>query len=293
MNALWLLLYLGSLVQMLTLYRLDLNKPSTLLTLLPFLLLPLMDVLQRRLPWLTRPAFVRGAGLVSLASAIALVRLLGLGFWDTLHLGLAALASLVGLGLLIVLRASDREGMGLGLWLWIAVWEYAGSWQPDLPFLGAGLSACLCAFGWLPEGESQPPTQRRAHPFWSLLLLGLVLPKPWFDFNLEGAWAPAMAAFAVAAGVAGLSKIREAFDRLPTPALLLALALAFVAYPSAWATPWAAGLGLVGGTLWRRLPKPLSLATVSYGFLLGLLVSYALHANLGVPALRRLLWWGS
>lgn len=293
MNALWLFLYLGALVQMLTLYRLDLNKPSTLLTLLPILMLPLMNRLLRWLPWLASALALRVAGLVSLGSAVAMARILNLGYWDTTHLGLAALSALVGMGLLVVVRSSTWNGTGLGLWLWIAAWEITGSWHPILPFLGAGLSAGLGGFGFWPESRAEIPASRNVHPFSIMLLLGLVLPKPWFDFNLEGAWAQAMAAFAVAVGVAGLMKVRERLDRIPTAAFALLLAVAFVAYPSAWAVLWAAGVGLVWGALWRRLPKPLSLTPLTLGFLLGLLVSYALHSNLGVPVLRRLIWWGS
>lgn len=293
MNALWLFLYLGSLVQMLTLFRLDLNKPATLFALLPFLVLPFMGLLLRQLPWLKHPAVIRGAGLVSFACAVTMARILHLGFWDTRHLGVGALCAGVGLGLLLVMRASSRGEAGLGLWLWIAAWLYAGAWHPVMPFLGAGLSAVLCAFDVLPEGGTLPPSTKTVHPFWSLFLLGLVLPKPWFDFNLEAGWAPAMAAFALAAGLAGLAPIRAALDRLPSPLLLVLLAMAFVAYPSAWAPIWAGVVGLLFGALWLRLPRPLSLVPVTYGFLLGLLVSYALHSNLGVPMLRRFLWWGS
>jgi len=293
MNALWLFLYLGSLVQMLTLYRLDLNKPATLFALLPFLVLPLMGWLLRQLPWLKHPAVVRGAGLVSFACAAVMARILHLGFWDTRHLGVGALCAGVGLGLLLVVRAASRGEAGFGLWLWIAAWLYAGAWHPVLPFMGAGLSALLAAFGALPEGETTTAGAKKAQPFWTLLLLGLVLPKPWFDFNLEPGWAPAMAAFASAAGLAGLAPIRAALGKLPSVALLLVLAVAFVAYPSAWAPVWAGVVGLLFGALWRRLPRPLPLAQVTYGFLLGLLVSYALHSNLGVPMLRRFIWWGS
>jgi hypothetical protein len=181
----------------------------------------------------------------------------------------------------------------MGVWIWIAAWEFTGSWHPILPFLGAGLSACLCAFGLWPEGRTESPVGRKANAFLVMLLLGLVLPKPWFDFNLEGAWAVAMAAFAVAVGLAGFARLRTWLDRIPNTVLSLLLTTAFVVYPSAWAAVWAAGLGLVWGTLWRRLPKPLALTPVSLGFVLGLLVSYALHSNLGVPVLRRIIWWGS
>jgi hypothetical protein len=293
MNAIWLFLYLGCLVHLLTLYRLDLNRPATLLMALPILILPLMDRLCRYQPWLLGKGVLRGAGLTSLLSALILARTLNLGFWETRHLGLAALCGLLGLGLLLVIRSFPREGAEPGLWLWIAAWQVAGFWHPVLTFVGAGLSAFLGAWGWWPEGDPPPITSRRLGSFWSLALLGLVLPKPWFDFNLEATWAPVMAVFALAVGVAGLPRLRQSLDRLPNAVPLVLLGLAFVLYPSAWALAWGAVLGLGWGVLWPRLPRPLALTRVSLGFVLGLLVSYALHSNLGIPFLRRLLWWGS
>ena len=293
MNAIWLFLYLGCLIQLLTLYRLDLNKPATLLLALPILFLPLMDRISRHLPWLLGKGVVRGAGLLSLLSALAMARILNLGFWETRHLGLGMLSALVGLGLLLVVRSKPRENAGPGLWLWIAAWEFTGLWHPVMPLVGAGLSAFLGAFGRWPEGEPLSPASRSASSFWTMLLLGLVLPKPWFDFNLEGTWAPSTAVFALTVGVVGLSRLREGLNHLSTALLLILLALAFVAYPSAWALAWSAMVGLLWGALWLRLPRPLSLAKLSLGFVLGLLVSYALHSNLGIPVLRRLIWWGS
>ena len=312
MNAVWLFLYLGCLVRLLTLYRLDLNHPATLIMVLPILILPLMDRLCRSQPWLLRKGVVQGAGLAAFLSALAMARILNLGFWDTPHMGLAVLCALLGLGLSLVAHSLPRDSAGPGLWIWIAAWEFAGTWHPVLTFLGAGLSAFLGAYGRWPEGQEpvpKPPraatmgfgtgsqglmpSLRRVHPFWTLVLLGLVLPKPWFDFHLEGGWAPAMAVFALVAGLAGLPRVKEGLDRLPKAVPLVLLALAFFAYSSAWVLGWAAIVGLFWGVLWPRLPRPLSRPQVSLGFLLGLLVSYTLHSNLGIPFLGRLLWWGS
>ena len=293
MNAVWLFLYLGCLVQMLTLYRLDLHRPATLVMVLPILALPLLDRLAGRLPWLTRRVVVRGAGLVSLVSAIALARSLNLGFWETWHLGLAVLCALVGGGLLVVLRSLPREGAGVGLWIWIAAWQYAAGWHPVLPFVGAGVSACLGAFGRWPQGAEVVPSIRRVAPFWSMTLLGLVLSKPWYDFNLEGDWARALALCFLVVGVAGLSQVRAWLSRLPAAVPVVLLALAFGGYHPAWLLAWAAVVGLCLGALWKRLPRPLPMARLSLGFLLGTLVSYGLHSNLAIPFLGRLLWWGS
>ena len=293
MNAVWLFLYLGCLVQMLTLYRLDLNQPATLVMVLPILAQPLLDRLAGRLPWLSGTRVVRVAGTVSLVSAILLARILNLGYWDTRHMGVAVLCALAGGGLLLVLRSLVREGGGLGLWVWIAAWQYAASWHPVLPFLGVGVSAFLGAFGRWPQGAEVVPSIRRVAPFWSMLLLGLVVSKPWYDFNLDGDWAKAMALSCLVVGVTGVAQVRAWLSRLPAAVPLVLLAHAFVIYHPSWLLLWAAVVGLCWGALWKRLPRPLPMARLSVGFLLGTLLSYGLHSNLAIPFLGRLLWWGS
>ncbi len=293
MTATWLLLYISCLVRLLTLYRLDLRHASTFVLLTPILLLPWMHGLCRHQPWLQSRGALRVAGLVALLSALALARTLNLGYWETHHLGLAVLAALFGLGLSLVTHAFPRESAGLGLWIWIAAWEYAGTWHPVLIPVGAGLSALLGGFGLWPEGRPLAPALHRVNPFWIPLLLGLVLPKPWFDYHLEGTWASVMAAFALATGLAGLPRVRVYLDRIPNRWVLVPLALAFVVYPSAWHLAWATVVGLLWGVLWPRLPRPLSISRLSLGFILGALVSFILHSNLGIPFLRPLLWWGS
>lgn len=293
MNAVWLFLYVGCLVRLLTLYRLDAKAPATLIMALPILLLPLMDSLCHAVPALQKKVTLRVAGLLALGAALVLARQLNLGFWETRHLGLGILCALLGLGLSLVVQSQPKEQGGPGLWIWVAAWEFAGLWHPVLTFVGAGLTAFLCAFGIWPGGRALSLTPHRLRPFWPFLLLGLVLPKPWFDFNLEGQWAAAMAVFALAVGVGGLTLFRTALDRLPTALLMTLLALHLFLYPQGWTLSWAAAVGLLWGCVWPRLSRPLGRTRSSLGFLLGLLISFALHSNLGIPVLRRLLWWGS
>ena len=293
MSAIWLFLYVSCLVRLLTLYRLDLHHPATLVLLIPILLLPWMDGLRRNQAWLGSKATLRVAGLVALVSALALARILNLGYWETHHLGLAVLAALLGLGLSLVAHAFPRESAGPGLWIWIAAWEYAGIWHPILIVVGVGLSAFLGGFGLWPEGRPLAPSKRQVNPFWVPCLLGLVLPKPWFDFHLEGTWASVMAVFALTTGLASLPRLRDYLDQIPNLWALLLLAAAFVIYPSAWFLAWAMAVGLLWGILWPRLPRPLPIAKISLGFFLGALVSFFLHSNLGIPFLRPLIWWGS
>ena len=293
MSAVWLFLYLGCLMRVMTLYRLDLKGPATFLLVLPILLLPLMDRLCRHQPWLQHKVTIRVAGIIALVSALALARTLNLGFADTAHLGMAALYALLGLSLSVVAQAHPGEHTGTGLWIWVAFWEYAGTWHPALTLLGAGLSGFLLAFGQLPEEEPSSPSVLRINAFWAALLLGLVLPKPGFDFQFAGTGPSALAVFALAVGVAGLPRLREPLARLPNALPLVLLGLAFVAYPSAWVCSWALVVGLLWGIVLPRISRPLCRTRTSLGFAAGVLVSYTLHSNLGIPFLRRLLWWGS
>jgi hypothetical protein len=293
MTAVWLFLYVSCLVRLLTLYGVDFHQPALFLLMAPLLMLPWMDRLCRNQTWLLNKDALRVAGLIALASSLLLARILNLGYWETHHLGLACLMALLGLGLSLVAHAFPRESAGPGLWIWIAVWEFAGTWHPILTLVGAGLSACLGGFGLWPAGRPQAAPRRQVNPFWMPFLLGMVLPKPWFDFHLEGTWASVMAVFAVTAGLASLPRLRVLLDHLPNLGVTLLLALAFVIYPPSWVLAWGMAVGLLWGILWPRIPRPISISKISAGFILGALVSFFLHANLGIPFLRRLVWWGS
>ena len=293
MTAIWLFLYLGCLMRLMTLYHLAVRRPATFLLLLPILLLPLMKRICDHQPWVLRKVAIRVAGIIALASALTLAWILNLGFGDTANLGLAALYALLGLSLSFVAQALPGECNGRGLWIWIAVWEYAGTWHPVLTLVGAGLSGFLVAYGLWPERGTLKPSARQIHAFWAALLLGLVLPKPGFDFQFTGTWPSALAVFALGVGVTGLPRLREWLDRIPNALPLALLGLAFVVYPSSWVWVWALLVGLLWGILWPRLPQPISRIRLSLGFITGVLVSYILHSNLGIPFLRRLLWWGS
>ncbi|MBI1752464.1 MAG: hypothetical protein HY014_06590 [Acidobacteria bacterium] len=293
MSAVWLFLYLGCLMRLLTLYRLDFKRPATFLLLLPVLLLPLMDRICRHQAWVLRKGTIRAAGLTALICALALTRTFNLGFADTTHLGLAAIYALMGLSLSVVAQAHPGEHTGTGLWIWVAAWEYAGTWHPTLTLLGAGLSGFLLAFGHLPEEEPSWPCMHQINSFWAAALLGLVLPKPGFDFQFAGTWPGALAVFALGVAIAGLPRLRELLSRVPNAVPLLLLGLAFVLYPSAWVCFWALVVGLLWGAVLPRFSRPLCRTRTGLGFAAGVVVSFTLHSNLGIPFIRRLLWLGS
>lgn len=293
MIVLWLLLYLASLIQALGLYTLEAKSPTTFLLLLPLLLLPFTARLRRKCPKAFEGWPLRAAGTLALVLSLLLARSLNLDFWDTKRWPAAILAGCLALALQWVTLALPEESDGPGLWLWVACWEYAGGWHPSLTFLGAGLGACLVAFHAFPRQPAPEVSSHPMRPWPALLLLGLALPKPTWDYMLDPIWARSFAAFAFGAALTHARWMRRIGARVPGWALLVALGgLSFV-YLSALPWLWALLLGAVAGWIWDRLPRPLPMTSLTWAFLLGLVLSFLLHSNGGRPILHSLLWMGS
>jgi hypothetical protein len=288
MILVWLFLYVAGLTHAIALYRVGFRLPVTWIILLPLFTLPLTIRWARRAP--LPPWVQRLGGLLAFACAALMVRQLGLKAWPTEDLGLALLAAGLGLGSQVVAASRLDHRVSPCLWLWVGLWQLAGAWHPMYPWLGAGLGAALATSGWLPEeGDAPGGTLGPGTVF----LLGLVLPKPWWDFDHVPHWAFVTGAWGLAAALGHLASLRPFSRKIPDRWLLVALAVLFICYPSRLAWIWGAGLGLMTGLLWPRLRRSLSLSQLTYALLAGLVLSYVLHSNLGVPGLRRLLWWGA
>lgn len=292
MIALWLFLYLAWLIRNLGLLTVEARSWSSVFLVLALVVLPGTAWLRKRRPEWFHGWPTRAAGLVALASALLLTRWLSLDFWDTKRTGASILVALLGLGLQWVMLARPEKTSGFAVWLWIAFWDYAGGWHFALTPLGAGLGACLAAFEWLPRQPVSRGPQRGIGIWPAMLLLGLTLPKPAWDYLLDPTWAVSFAAFALGMGLAQLAGLRRLGERLPSLALLGFIAVLFVAYPSAYAWLWALILGLTAGWMWMRLPRPLPILRVTVAFGLGLLLSFVLHANAGRPLLKHIIWPG-
>lgn len=288
MSAIWLVLYLGSLVHLLALNGYGLKHPASAVLLLPVAAAVLLPGLLKRHP--LPSGVIRGAGLAGFAGALLFVKAVYLEGWDCQEWGPALAMTVAGLGSLLPALATSSLP-GPGTWLWIAFWFAAGRLDPALPLLGAGLGGMLEGSGF---GLAEPADAAAgAKPGWTLFLLGLALPKPWWDFGLEPGWAWASAGVGLGAALAALPRLGPWLNRLPgfAPAGLLG-ALAIL-YAPGLGVLWGVLLGAAVGSAWRRFARPFPLALGTAAFLLGLLVSFALHANLWIPGLRHLIWLGN
>jgi len=288
--VLWLFLYLACLIQEAGLYTLEAKSPTTVLLLLPLLLLPLVARLRRKCPGAFEGWPLRAAGTLALVLSLLLARSLNLDFWDTNRWPPAIMAGLLGLALQWVILALPEECDGPGLWIWVAFWEYAGGWHPALTVLGVGLAVCLTAFHAFPRQPAPEPSARPMNPWPALILLGFVLPKPTWDHMLNPTWSRAFAAFAFGAALTHARWMRRIGSRIPGWALLAITGSLGFLYVSALAWLWALLLGAIAGWIWERLPRPLPMMSLTWAFLLGLVLSFMLHSNSGRPILHHLLW---
>jgi hypothetical protein len=281
---LWL--HLAGLVHLATLYGFTPGEhPSALLPVLPLLALAWK-------PRVRRPLLIAlaGAGLAALLGFLLLARhhaWNGPDWLPAMALGLASLATV------LAATGGEREDRGPWIWLWCAGWLLAGGFHPFLPLLGASLGALLAAAGlWRPDDSAVPGKPLR-FPRAAAFLMAFVLSRPWWDFGMEPGWGPASAAFALGLALAAIPALRARLARLPESTGFAALALLGLLYcsPAAWA--WGFPAGLAAGALWHRRPMDEKTWADAIAVFLGLGVAFALHANLWIPGLRQLLWWGA
>lgn len=286
----WLLLCLLPLACVLSGYGWGLHRPVEALPLLPLLTLPVFLALERRSPDLFRGILLKVAGIVAGIVAVMFVRMHLLESMDFKIWQTGLLMAGLGLTSLWVAVGSCRDREGPGDALWAGAWLLLGWLDLTLPFLGCGVTAFLRGNSlWpvLPAEDEKPSLS----PFSVALLFGLALPKPCWDFGLDPGWSLALAA--VGAGIALARVLPVLGRRLPGGVLFALLGLLSIFYHTAAVIPWGAGLGLVSGWALARIGRPARLGILSGGFLLGLALSFALHANAWIPGLRHLVWLGN
>ncbi|BDU74593.1 hypothetical protein [Mesoterricola silvestris] len=293
MIAAWLFLYLGGLVHGLAIYGLDFQGPRFWVLVLPVALLPVPVLLKRHRPRLFDAVPIRPLALAGLAAALLFMRGLNLDHWSTPDLVPSALVALMGAASLWVALKDPMREDGALIWLRIGLWQLTGFLHPVMPLAGASVFAFLGAFGQLHPVPFRPCRAPSPRAFPAALALGLVLAKPWWDYAANPGWAPDLAAWGLGAGLTYLLPLQRLGCRVPMKALYGALALLFVAYLPQWGWAWGLLLGLTWGWTWQRLERPLPFRRLSYGLLLGFVLSFALHANLQIPVLRHVLWLGN
>lgn len=290
MNAVWLVLYLGSLVHLLALNGYGLKQPASLVILAPLAAVLLLPVLVRKRPSLLPPGLLRGAGLAGFACTLVFVKSIYLEGWDSAAWGPNLAVAGAGLGSLLPALAGTGSS-GPGSWLWIAFWLGTGILDPALPLLGAGLAGMLQGSG-LGLDTAQPAEPASVpKPWLALFLFGLALPKPWWDYGIERGWAWAAASVGLGAALAAFGPVRSRWVRLPAWVPALGLGLLAILYAPAFGAPWGFLVGFCAGMTWARGPLPMDRATAAV--LAGLLVSFAVHANAWIPGLRHLIWVGN
>jgi len=293
MIAAWLFLYLGGLVHGLAVYGLEFQGSRFWILMVPVVLLPLPVLLKRHRPRTFDAVPTRPLASVGLLAALLFMRGLNLEHWSTPDLVPSCLVAVMGVASLWVALKDPLREDGALIWLRIGAWQLMGFLHPVMPLAGASLFAFLGAFGYLKPVpfkacEAPPPPA-----FLVALSLGLVLAKPWWDYSANPGWAPDLAAWGLGAALAYLRPLLRLGCRIPMKALYAALALLFVAYLPQWGWAWGLLLGLAWGWVWQRLERPLPFRRLTYGLLLGFVLSFALHANLQIPLLRHVLWLGN
>jgi hypothetical protein len=288
----WLILFLGGLLHLLTLQGYSLRSAGSWCALVPVVTLFSLPVLKRLLPACFGPLALRIWGLLGFLCAILLAQSLYLEAWDTQALRPGLLVGGAGLFSLLASTGTGEDLGGPGPWFWVAFWMLAGFLDPVLPLLGAALGGMLQGSGILPDA-AQRPRPALARPVLGLFLLGLALPKPWWDFGPRPDWAFAGLAFGLGAAFTQLPALRPRLDALPSRLLPWLLGLLAILYWPGVLAPWGFLLGAVTGLLWPRLPRPLPATSLGGAFLGGLVLSFVLHANAWLPGLRHLLWLGN
>jgi hypothetical protein len=291
MITIWLVLFLGGLVHALALYGFDSRHMASLPLLIPILAIPILTRLKKQRPDCFTPAVLRVAGTLALLCGLHFLLTHFRLYWNCEQPIGALEVTGLGLGSLWVAVGSNATE-GSGAWLWVGAWMVAGVLDPLLPLLGAGVGATAAAWGLMPS-QGNEATGQKVSLFLSPFLLGLALPKPWWDWNLDPHWAFPMAALGFGAALASMKPLARFGNRLPTWTLLWGMGLLAILYAPQWGLLWGGTLGLLAGWAWLRHPRPIPLYCLAPAWFLGLLISFVLHGNVWLPGLRHLIWLGN
>jgi len=288
----WLILFLGSWVRLLTISGLNFHHGATILALAPLGFVVVLKFLPGVLRAPERSSFRWAlAGLTGLLS-LAFVRLTILQFWDPVLFLPTILLVLMGLGIAMFASEECPNDRGPGPWLWIFLWMLISGRDPVLGILGAGLAPLVFHWGKVTRTAKSQQVGTRLGNWMPPLLLGLFLPRPWWDWGLHSNSVLPLAAFGIGGAIASLNPFGNRLKLVPDWALICALTVTGLLYSPSWGLLWGALMGVFAACAWDRLRKPLPIAAVSGYWLLGMLLSFTLQANAWLPVLGRLVWLG-
>ncbi len=286
----WILLFLGSWIRLLTISGLNFHHGATLLALSPLGYMALHHFLPGLLRAPERPFFRWGlAGLTALV-AVAFVRLTLLRFWDPGDWLSTVLLVLLGLGVALFASEECPNDHGPGPWLWVSLWMLISARDPVLGLLGAGLAPLVFHWGKAPKRPTAQEAGKQSTTWLFPLLLGLFLPKPWWDWGLQPSSALPLAAFGLGGGLLLLIPFAARLKVLPVGVLLSALAVIGLLYSPSWGLFWGIAMGFAAASIFERLPRPLPMGVIAGFWILGLLLSFTIQANAWMPVLGRLAW---
>ena len=289
----WLILYLGSWVRLLTISGLNFHHGAVVLAMAPLGIVTVQKFIPGALHAPARSSFrwvlAFLTGLLSLDFAwLTLLR-----FYDPAEWQPTILLVLMGLGIATFAGEEWPSDRGSGPWLWVFLWMLISGRDPVLGLLGAGLAPLVFHWGNDARTVERMPGGTRAMNWMLPLLLGLFLPKPWWDWGLQSASVLPLAAFGVGGAIASIRPFANRLRLMPDWVLISTLAITGLLYAPSWGLPWGALMGLLAASAFRRLPKPLPIGAFAGYWILGMLVSFILQANAWLPGLRHFIWLGN
>ena len=198
----WLILFLGSWVRLLTISGLNFHHGATVLAMAPLGFVAVHHFLPGLLRVPKRVSFRWALATLTALLSLAFVRLTLLRFWDPAEWLPTILLVLAGLGIAMFASGESPDDRGPGPWLWVSLWVLISGRDPVLGVLGAGLAPLVFHWGNVSKTVKSRQAGTRVVDWMLPLLLGLFLPRPWWDWGLQSASVLPLAAFGLGGAIA-------------------------------------------------------------------------------------------
>ncbi len=289
----WLILFLGSWVRLLTISGLNFHRGATILVLAPLAFVAIHRFLPGTLRTPERSSVRWTMAAITALLSLLFVRLTLLHFWDPASFPPTIMLVFMGLGIAMFASDDCPNDRGPGPWLWVALWMLLSGRDPVLGLLGAGLAPLVFHWGKVPTKGTTQETGNGKTLWVFPFLLGLFLPRPWWDWGLQPDSVLPLAAFGLGGGIASIKLFKEWHRQVPAWILICVLAVVGLLYSPSWGMIWGGLMGILAACAWGPLPKPLPVGAIAGYWILGLLLSFTLQANAWLPGLSHLIWLGN